>query len=181
MLLGQGKASFSCYCTCHRGHISIYCMSPCKTGRLQARENTGQDQLLNCLFLLPSARREERPLQGQTATAKLRMKTHSLVPPASIHTQKPQLLAPCSCCWGYEESQSKNLLLERSQHRLGRGWGGSHCTESHWSGPALTHRGSKAQVSNCACSPGELRWQCSSTSALSSGHNAVFSPVHNRN
>lgn len=73
-----------------------------KRGRLQGRENTGQDPVLNCLFLLSSAKWEKRPLQGQTATAKLRTKTHSPVLSASIHTQKPQLLTPCSCCWGSE-------------------------------------------------------------------------------
>lgn len=82
-----------------RGDVSAFiAWLHAKGDGLQGRENKGQDQVLNCLFLLPSARRGERPSQGQTATAKLGMQTHSPVPSAPTHTQKPQLLSPRSCC-----------------------------------------------------------------------------------
>lgn len=157
-----------------------------KRGRLQGRENTGQDPALNCLFLLSSAKREKRPLQGQTATAKLRTKTHSPVLSASIHTQKPQLLAPCSCCWGSEESQGKKSTsgVLTAQAGLGLGWQPLEWEPLKWSCSVIqgsaNPQGSKFQVLNCTCCPGELTRQCSSTSALSGSHNAVFSPVPNQ-
>lgn len=91
--------------------------------------------------------RGKKPLQGQTATAKLRMKTHSPVTVAFLHTQKPQLLAfSCSCCRGITEEKSASGVLTA---QVGLGLGGSHWSDSHSHGPALahtalqSHRGSK--------------------------------------
>lgn len=95
--------------------------------------------------------REERPLQGQTAMAKLRMKAHSPVPVAFIHTQKPQLLVPHSCCRGITEQKSTSGVLTA---QVCLGMGGSHWSHSHSHGPALahqSHRGSKAQILTCPC------------------------------
>lgn len=106
--------------------------------------------------------REKKPLQGQTATAKLRMKTHSPVTEAAfLHTQKPQLLVfSRSCCRGITEQKSASGALTA---QVGLGLGGSHWSDSHSHGPALahtalqSHRGSKGQILTCPWCPEKLR------------------------
>lgn len=133
---GHGKSSFSCRCTCHREvhqHLA-------KSGRLQGRESTKQDWVLSCLFLLSSAK-ERKSL----CRVRQQLQNSGWKPTAQFHPPPytPRNLScwrPAAAAEALRSHSVKNLLLERSQHRLAWGWAGSHRSESYRSCPALSHR-----------------------------------------
>lgn len=131
-----------CCCVAPRARLA-----PCKRGRVQGRENTGQDQVLDCLLLL-SVRREA--FARSDSNCRTRANNPKPSPTPSIHTQRPQLLAPCSCCPGSEEQHKAQICLWRAPSTGCRGAGARAGATKV---PCCVTRGS----TNHTCCPAELR------------------------